>query len=205
MLLTDDAKAILENALDILDIGSPAVCEYTYETDDGAKICFTHSSSSELCVAVKCLLSQYVLPTKTVPVIMQFAMSDIKLTKGGFEFVSTDQLLLDRYIIVVQVGGEVVFKAILPNPNGSERLNVSVYTKGMWCNDLDIIKQFLYPSSKSKKNYFIGCNNRTEIQARYRSLMKLYHPDSEIGLEEVAKVINLQYDALTKNTVNEAI
>ena len=200
MFFTDETKVALKNIVEILDVNHPAICEYTYETDAGTKICLKNSCSSQLCVAVKCFLSQHVLPTKTAPALLQFSMADIVLTKNGFDFVNTDHLW-DRDVFKVLVEGEIVFTATLPNISGSEQPDVSIYSKGAWCDDLEIIKQFLCQDAKYGRDYFIGCNDWNEIQTRYRSLMKLYHPDGDLGLDEVAKIINLQYDALRKKTL----
>ena len=197
MLLNDETKVTLMNIIDILDSNHPAVCEHTYETDAGSEICLKYSSSSQLCVAVKCFLSKHVLPTKTVPAILQFSMADIVLTQHGFDFVNTDYPW-DRYVFAVQVDGETVFTAKLPNPSGRERPDVSVFSKGAWCDDLEIIKQFLYQDPTHGKDFFIGCNTWREIQTRYRNLMKLYHPDGDIGIEVEAKEIISQYGILRK-------
>ena len=45
--------------------------------------------------------------------------------------------------------------------------------------------------------FFAGCNDWEQVKARYRELMKIYHPDAG-GHEEVSKKINAEYNILKK-------
>lgn len=195
MILSDEIKKICFDILDILDSGHPAVVVFTPETDDGAEVCLRYSTTNEFCITSRTFLSKLVLPTETAPVIMELSMADIIFSKSKIEFKRPEHLL-DRYVIVVQVDEKVVFRAVIPDPKGSEQLDISAYSRGRWCEDIEIIKHFICSKSESEREYFKGCNNWREVQTRYRNLMKLYHPDSVIGSEEASKTINAQYDTL---------
>ena len=43
---------------------------------------------------------------------------------------------------------------------------------------------------------FIGCNDRTSLVSRYRSLMKTYHPDTGNGDAEMTMLIQEKYKEL---------
>ena len=45
--------------------------------------------------------------------------------------------------------------------------------------------------------FFSGCETPEDLKARYRALMKIYHPDGEHGDVEVAKRINAEYEMVT--------
>lgn len=57
-----------------------------------------------------------------------------------------------------------------------------------------------YYHSESKQeadnniSYFKDCTSLKQVKARYKSLMKKYHPDVEGGDEEIAKEINAQFE-----------
>lgn len=50
--------------------------------------------------------------------------------------------------------------------------------------------------TQKKENFafFANCTTREKLDARYKSLMRAYHPDTQSGDEEIAKIINEQYE-----------
>lgn len=135
MTLNYETKVIINNMLDILESTHPAVQEYTPDTDDGEEVCLKFCDVYEYCITVKALMSGLIIPTITEPVIMQLSMVDAETESSLYSS--------DREYFVIQVNGEVVFRAMLPNPSMGEVPNVSVYSKGIWCEDLERIKQIL--------------------------------------------------------------
>lgn len=47
-------------------------------------------------------------------------------------------------------------------------------------------------------NFFLNCETKEQIMARYRQLIKAFHPDTGNGDEKTAATINLQYEELMK-------
>lgn len=45
-----------------------------------------------------------------------------------------------------------------------------------------------------EQDFFAGCNTLDDIKARYKLLMRAYHPDTGIGDIETCQIINAQYD-----------
>lgn len=52
--------------------------------------------------------------------------------------------------------------------------------------------------------FFENCSTREQVDARYKALMRAYHPDTKSGDEEMAKIINEQYDEAKKQFDDEA-
>ncbi len=53
-------------------------------------------------------------------------------------------------------------------------------------------------SQKSSFDFFAGCTSRESIDKKYRSLVKLYHPDNMDGDTAALQEINVQYDQAKK-------
>lgn len=74
--------------------------------------------------------------------------------------------------------------------NQSSYHNYQQYNRGSRSNSS-------YNNPEPEFHYFAGCKNMKEAKARYRELMKKYHPDAG-GNEEISKKINAEYDAIKK-------
>lgn len=46
--------------------------------------------------------------------------------------------------------------------------------------------------------YFDGCNNKEEINKRYKALAKVYHPDMATGNENIFKIICEEYEKMIR-------
>ena len=53
---------------------------------------------------------------------------------------------------------------------------------------------------KETIGFFDGCENGTEMKARYRKLVQEYHPDGTRGNEEMFKKIQAEYERLTNRS-----
>ena len=51
---------------------------------------------------------------------------------------------------------------------------------------------------KSNASFFTGCSTIAEVNKRYKSLIKIYHPDNGSGDEDTIKEINIQYGEMKK-------
>ena len=51
---------------------------------------------------------------------------------------------------------------------------------------------------KSTFNFFAGCSSRESVDKKYRSLVKLYHPDNMDGDTKALQEINVQYSEAKK-------
>lgn len=49
------------------------------------------------------------------------------------------------------------------------------------------------------QGYFSGCNTREELDARYKSLAKAFHPDVKAGNAELFRALQEEYETLKKN------
>lgn len=56
---------------------------------------------------------------------------------------------------------------------------------------------------KEEFYFFENCSTREQIDARYKALMRAYHPDTQSGDEEMAKIINKQYEEAKKQFEDE--
>ena len=54
------------------------------------------------------------------------------------------------------------------------------------------------------QGFFHGCRTEEELKARYRALMRIYHPDGVGGDAEAAKRINQEYEMLTAGRAYKA-
>ncbi|RKM56013.1 hypothetical protein D6855_15395 [Butyrivibrio sp. CB08] len=54
------------------------------------------------------------------------------------------------------------------------------------------------PSPMSTFDFFAGCTSRESVDKKYRSLVKLYHPDNMDGDTAALQEINVQYDQAKK-------
>ncbi len=55
-----------------------------------------------------------------------------------------------------------------------------------------------YEGQKSAFNFFAGCKSRESVDKKYRSLVKLYHPDNMDGDTKALQEINVQYSEAKK-------
>lgn len=51
--------------------------------------------------------------------------------------------------------------------------------------------------------FFLGCNTEEELNKRYKSLCKVYHPDMPTGEEETFKRLNNEYERCLRNIRRE--
>ena len=49
------------------------------------------------------------------------------------------------------------------------------------------------PAASSSFDFFAGCTNRESVDKKYKSLVKLYHPDNMDGDTAALQEINAQY------------
>ncbi len=55
-------------------------------------------------------------------------------------------------------------------------------------------RQYAPAATQAPTSYFAGCETKEQLEKRYRSLVKIYHPDSGAGDEESFKQIKAEYD-----------
>lgn len=58
-----------------------------------------------------------------------------------------------------------------------------------------------YVVQKNDTSFFAGCSTAADVNKRYKSLIKIYHPDNGSGDEDTIKEINIQYEEM-KNKVS---
>lgn len=55
-----------------------------------------------------------------------------------------------------------------------------------------------YDPAGEQTDFFAGCGDAASVKERYRSLMKIYHPDLQNGDTTFSQIINKQYEELEK-------
>ncbi len=65
-------------------------------------------------------------------------------------------------------------------------------------NSFDTVFQTQTTETVSSVSYFSDCDTKEKLSARYKSLVKAFHPDTKSGNEEMFKAIQKEYDEMVQ-------